>query len=164
MSKFFRERSVEKRSREFIASLDRSVLGNFACDEYALGLMDVTYRFAASYGRVPKISSRSGYYAKFDELIDIAGVNTDMSIALRSEILFWWMKMKDIDMQTYHDTTFGHIEKDVVNRRASELKVISQHPDMHAYFAMDIWDVEFIERCIADDVDAELAVSIRVSP
>jgi len=150
--------SAIRHSREFIDSLDRSVLGSFASDDRVLHITDTIYRIGKAYGGVPNIPGNSRYYALADELVSLVGVGSEKMKHVNAELMFWWMK-HDSEQKLIRYYNFQHrneVDQSEV-QRIYNLGLVCEFPEMHEYFKVDIWDTELIKRFMADDVDAELA-------
>jgi len=152
-------------SKKFVAGLDRSALGRFSVPVEKLLAMDVFYR-------VTDIEERLGLTSDKDASVLFGKVSDDMerlfpsskSYATSSdwdatvfEMLFWW-RLHDDDAVCTNEYAKVVIEDfpDELDRVA----LIHSHPSMHEYFAVGIWDTDFIVVCMADGIDAEMAATL----
>jgi len=142
---------VEAISREFVAGLDRARLGTFAIPVPALEAIDTLQR----------ISTRNQELMMdcyTPALNKVRGQSADAGLpvsACSTELLFWWDISGD-------DGGWGgkfSAGNDTLEENIKRLKIVYDNPGMHDYFDADVWDVDFIARCIADGIDADLAVS-----
>ena len=143
----------------FVGGLDRTRLGRFAIPLDVLTAEDTLQRIGVSEeaGLLPGVSMTSTHYKtmlnKSEGLCKASGIKNRDAL---NEVLFWWREcgdpLWDVDeseeMMEYH-------------KGLPKLITVYDNPDKHDYFEAGIWDVSFIERCIAEGVDAELASSLR---
>jgi len=158
--------AIVMRAQHFIDTLDRSALGVFAVDAEALYLMQVSEHAGEVYA---EIEARSNFDDKSVEEMK-ADVKETYRIFLllsesseklhrefayddvESELYFWWNLSGAPDL--VERAAMSRIDMKAHDR----LSLIAKSPkELHAYFAEDIWDVELIERLIADGVDASMA-------
>jgi len=147
----------------FVDSRNRSLLGRFAVPREHLYLMHVVevYRL-----RIPKVPT--GFYSKSEEkaihLFLAAEAEMKQVIppavlsAVRAELLFWWQDDGRSMVKTAGD------DNRLLELGMSHDKVtaVAESPTtFHPFFMADIWDLDFIARCVAEDIDVELAVSLH---
>ena len=153
----------ENTSRIFVAALDREPLGRFATPVEALEAVDTMLRVFMTRYRLSLSSDHfdsndSVYSAAEQRAVSLcfeAGMDTEI---VQDELFFWWSISGE---PLWAD--IGNLESDINGLSAAaveRLGVIYAHPEMHDYFAADLWDVDFIERCIGGGIDVELALSI----
>lgn len=150
---------LPKKSKHFITSLDRSVLGVFANDETTLILLDALYRNAAMHGGVPTIPMYSPYYAIQNELV--SRIALDDIWRFDAELLYWWQKNIVMNMLEYYPKHYRGDTPDEVTEHLRELHIVSESPvEMQPYFVAGLWDVPFIQKCLNEDIEPALALSI----
>lgn len=148
--------AITELSKGFIESLDRSALGRFAISHDLLLKADIEYR--------TNLLADLGYEIS-DEAYSILGVDPEdeywelnMADDTRFEVQFWWQRDGNNSMQDFI-SVFRLDERMLF---FDKFDLIVAHPNMHNYFAVDIWDVDVIKKLIRDDVDAGLAVQLAV--
>ena len=146
----------------FVDSRDRSALGRFAVPREHLYLMHVVevYRL-----RIPK--EATGFYSKSEEeaihLFLAAEAEMKQVIppailsAVRSELLFWW---RDDGISMVKTAGDDHRLLELGMNHDKVAAVAESPVSFHPFFMADIWDLDFIARCVAEDIDVELAVSM----
>jgi len=141
-------------SNSFIDSLDRSILGRFAVPRDVLSEAERAQRSGA-LAVLPGIASVGGA-PWWEQMTALRYLGVDGYKAVFAEVAYWWSVSDELLL------TDGVMEKgwtfDIVER----LRLVVAHPHMHDYFDNGIWDIVLIERCIADGVDAELALSTKM--
>jgi len=141
------------------ADMDRSPLASFAVDYgwltaahawhgmrarlWAAGkpVTDVTRALEENYDR------EAGMYRSAIEGMR----NKELANA---ELFFWWRN--GMANKTLVNYTYIH-NSDFIEARIAQLQLLTDHPEMIPYFAMDIWDGEFIAHCMAEGIDTALA-------
>jgi len=146
---------VEHMSNEFVRGLDRSRLGKFAVPLDVLQSVDILYRL---YVMREALSEDSPYWNHSRKTVDVckaAGVDEFDAVA---EMLLWWTVKGDPfrDFNKAKSLPVAHSD------RMARLTFIAAHPDKNDYFVAGVWDVDFIERCISEGVDAELASTLLI--
>ena len=159
---------IQTRVRAFIDGLDRSVIGRFAVDEHALYLALVSELRRkkvekmetdgwAEYSSSLKSAKRQFEESK-RELRDVV-TTEQFSTLVYTELIFWGQRSDEADLKEI--LLWGvswSAEHDEL------LTEVSAHPvEMHPFFEAGIWDVPFIETCIADGVDVAISASIKES-
>ena len=144
---------VEKASREFVARLDRTPLGSFAIPVDALAAMDALQR--VMYSLIDD-TSWTGYGDAFEKMKVLASAYGLTTRDCTLETLFWW----SISDEPLWDKRSLSLD-DAFHHDTKRLHAVYDNPGMHDYFAHDIWDISFIERCLFEGIDAEIASSIK---
>jgi len=67
--------------------------------------------------------------------------------------LFWWQRIAGGEEWAYREEYVDEWTADIF----SQWESVVAHPEMHDYFAVDIWDTALIARCIAEDIDPAMA-------
>ena len=146
--------SPERQSRKLIGAIDRSRLGSFAVPLDALIAGETRERIledTPDYGRYFEAMHHESI-ARLDKTLVDSGTDED---SVRVEVLFWW-GIYDKSLLRYSGRALRRDTENAVLR----LVDIYENPDMHDYFAAGIWDIPFIERCMSDGIDHEIAGSI----
>lgn len=150
---------LDNASNDFMDSIDRSILGRFAIpDTELLRLLDMVQR-SNIIGRLESVS--------YDYLIDglyarLSQFNLERE-DVRDELFFWWKNGDDEVLKEYvnkrraNDPSYQGLSE-----RLNQFDAISTHQDKHDYFEAGVWDIALIERCIADDIDPSLALTLAV--
>lgn len=155
-------------ARTFIDGLDRSALGSFTVDIHSLYLAHVAELYNAHVEDFKK-----DYDLDFEEYLHQAMKASAQAIGTLSyyvpevdrpkvfdELYLWWERNDAYPEML--DNNLRHLLWDHgFNDSRERLVLIADSPNaFHDYFAVDIWDITFIEKCIADGVDASLAKSL----
>jgi len=141
-------------SDSWAAGLDRSSLGVFAVPESILAIVDATKR-ADEYSSHYKVLGE--IHNEFYRRQEAEGVDYDNvyeSACLDAELMFWQEKSRGYAFRSREGL------EDNLSQLLMRLDVISEHPEMHSYFEAGIWDLEFIRKCMAGGVDADLANAV----
>jgi len=145
---------VEGMTASFIAGLDRSRLGSFAVPLDVLFANDVANRlFILTDG------GSELYEDAIARLTSALFASDTDNRDVTAEMVFWWSVTDDPFMRIRR---VQHLI-DSFQEGIEKLLVVYENPDKHEYFDAGIWDVAFIERCIAGDVDVELALTLMAS-
>jgi len=160
MTKPYTVEGLKRESRDFVYSLDRSVLGSFAVDSGLLVIADSIQRIDMLHDDV----EANNLPADLDELDRILGEKMFRSkgfkgFGLLPEVCHWWIS-DGTSAMSRHANALLKRSPEMVSTRAHRLTLAATYPAMHSFFEADIWDVPFIERCIADGVDIDLALSM----
>jgi len=143
----------EAESKRYVDALDRTGLGVFATPIPLLAAADVFYRMALLPSARSAITLRNEWYERLrGAFVRSCRKQSDMDDAT-AEMVFWWGLTDDPLWEQRKICT----DNVAVSERLTTLISIHAHPDMHDYFAAGIWDVDFIERCISDGIDPEMA-------
>lgn len=154
MNKTITHDEVKALSHSFISGLDRSVLGHFAVDENLLTYLDTNERRVGLHLDGYHVGNRSEY-AVDDEMEGHLKIMGDDTLLIIGELLWWW-STTDEPLWEYKNAVARLKYKAVMER----VDTIARHQDKHPYFSVDIWDIDFIERCLADDIDPIVAKSL----
>jgi len=142
-------------SAEWVAGLDRSVLGVFAVADIHLVHADVRARELMQGSddiHYMRAMSAAIAVAQYEYGAEFFG--EDMEARAEAEWHFWREQSRE----------FGRPQGQsrLLPTYIKRLRTVNDHPEMYGYFAADIWDMEFIGKCLSDGVDADLAVSLHV--
>lgn len=146
-------------SKAFVKGLDRSVLGAFAVDSEPLFLCDVKERWKVVKDRLTAdgtLPLDDGNYRWSADALAEYGASYEEIYHLFAELYYWWGISDDPELVAAVSGEEGKKFTDGIARLAT----IAAHPEMHDFFYVGIWDTEFIERCITDGVDVDLALSM----
>ena len=146
---------IEAESERFVARLDRTLLGRFAVPASALAAMD-TFQRTRMRIKSKDDGVQSNYspaLRKLMQQISIAGIPEE---TISTELFFWW-SISDEYRLAERAAVVGKRFSDGIDR----LFVVYAHPEMYGFFHADIWDMDFIGRCIADGIDSEIAASMH---
>lgn len=148
-------KELDDTSKDLLKSWDRSVLGRFgiqdfdvlhlmnmACLSYVIGQLDDNSYSQISY----KLQRR------------LEQLHIDRS-DVQYELYFWWQNSDDVKLQEYVETMRAD---EVLAERLRQFELIASHQDKHDYFEAGVWDINFIERCVADGIDPSLALTLAV--
>jgi len=138
-------------SDTYVASLDRTSLRAFAFPLEILSAFDTLQRAAM----LKDYSIKSMARERVSELLDEHGYALGMA---NVELLFWWRETSE----PFWELRSKSLDSYFISR-IDHYGLINAHPEMHEYFAVDLWGTAFIERCISDGIDAELAVSLAAA-
>ena len=146
-------------ARAFVASLDRTAFGALAVAD-----ADLTYVYALrtvpmdeQYILYQSISTRGT-----PESIAAGGdISDDRNKLAMFELMYWFINSDDPVINAHVGLMWskGTAGFEVLQR----FDTIRENPHAHSYFAADIWDLDFITRCIADGIDADLAATLVVT-
>ena len=144
-------------SRKLVGEIDRSALGSFALPFEVLAI-----RHASNV-----LGDRREYGEKADVLQDIlakrltqacktAGVDSSYAVfgKARTELRYW----AQLNGGVHEDWADRYSVLDPQDEK--KLHLVADNPAMLPYFESGIWDVDFIEDCLTDNIDAAMAVSI----
>jgi len=145
---------IIRQADEWVGSLDRSLLGNFAVDRARL-----SYYAALSVAREqnPDYPMNNDVSEHVEKLI---GFRQD--IEAEAEFKFWDnMRYKTV----YSGIAWQRDRIDYVNpaeegEYTARYWRIYHNPEFIHYFEAGVWDVELIKKCVEDGVDPELAMSL----
>jgi len=150
---------VVSMSERFISSLDRSRIGSFATPLSALRAIDTLHRLT-TLSCQPETTEPMYEFNKRASQNALAACEHSGIFRndVTAEMFFWWrVHYGDApDFEAYSSPR----AKVFFNESLARLNTVYTHPEMHGYFEAGIWDIDFIERCIVDGVDSELAVSL----
>jgi len=146
-------------STAFVDSLDRSVLGSLGVPRDVLILLDINER-AGSLRMVADIhilqlTERKTYDDAYRAYVAAGGEPTFESFDYAVGELLWWWSVTDDPM--WKDNWYARGVGGWIEDALSRVRLIAARQDMHPFFEVGIWNTDFIERCIADDIDSELA-------
>lgn len=170
MNPLYRWHQLRKASRaadKWFSGLDRSILGIFAVESAILKAVYVDYHLhkinpknfhvdvlAADYlehvinSHLPDVSNRESFYsAKWDAQIEMYFwlYQSNPSIAMNRD-----MKLNQDGVWTVKEEVFD------------KLLVVAQYPiQYHPYFAAGLWEPTIVARCVADDIDVEMALELN---
>jgi len=147
-------------SRDFIESMNTTRLGRFGLDSDTLLAADVIqrHRLVNGGGVEIKDSLLDFYLTESQRLLSAQGKTINDA---HGELFFWWKLSGQGDLIFYMMDELSHNKN--LTHRMGFLSMVIDHRDMHDYFAVGIMDTDFIERCMADGIDAEMAHSLVVS-
>jgi len=147
-------------ARTWVRNLDREPLGFYAVDENLLAAVYAWQYVSAKddeqYPLLPHFSNK--YSAEYRYIYGKAKENDIWDAVF--ELFFWVHKTDD-----YSLTASGQ-ERTPIDMKASGIFRVTrvyENPHLHSFFEADIWDMKFIERCIADDIDATMALQLKSS-
>ena len=150
-------------ARVFIDGLDRSRLGRFAVDEKALYLLHLAELYKIRLNEITKdydhdfesVLVRTRKESTRAETVLHDYVQPDDRTGVAEELSLWWKLSGD-------EVLTDRFVRGMNRMRSHErLSVIAENPvEMHDYFAAGVWDIPLITRCIADGIDADMAVSL----
>ena len=148
-------------SESWASTLDRSVLGSFSVDEEILILThaymsssesfsgDDTYPPDVGSALIKRISEADKRVRA--EFPDGGRMNSYEAYA---ELFMWWAEQgvyaNARALETYEYT----------NRDAAFLTKVARHPERLAYYEAGLRDDDFIDRCVADDIDVSMVTSL----
>jgi len=151
----------------WLGAVDRSSLGFFAfpldvlaaVDALTYGLSELyeteggegwtLYMTVAHEQRVREAFERFGYSAN--------SIETEGNGKAVAELAFWWERATGKD---YYDDESTYRPRERNLDHLDKIQTVIDNPSMHPYFAAGLWDTEFIARCISDDVEPNIAVSV----
>jgi len=156
---------MEESSSRWLGAVDRTELGFFALPLDVLlsfdALLKVLYDDSKKQEAQPErgsaanenlgrlnmtatlISARAGVFTKASDPFDPRMV----------ELRYWWEKTTG---QEYYGVRVPEQESGS-RKRMERIHLVAANTEMHPYFELGIWDVRFIEKCLTDGVDPEIA-------
>lgn len=149
-------------ANEWVASLDRSGLGSFAVDAGVLAAASAHMRGMRLYGTTRDAATVAGLL--FKEITDatyaVAGDGAfGYGQRAKSEAVLWWsMGTKDSTSRDCMSVALN--TEPFVASEVARLRLVLDYPDFHDYFTAGIWNLDLIERCIAEDIDPSLAADL----
>ena len=160
MSKRYTVGEIQSVSREFVYSLDRTVLGSFAVHPELLVLADSIQRIDMQHENI----DAEDLAADLDDMARLLGDELYRTKGFKAfgtlpEVCHWWIGYGDRKMSR-HAKFLLKRSMLIVAELESRLTLIAAHPDMHDFFVADIWDICSIRSFIAGGVDVELAVTL----
>ena len=139
----------------FLAQTDRTRLGRFAVPVDALAAMDMLQRSRLLLG-AEKPSGFDGY-TELADAVDYACAYSEKNfVTALIEMLFWWDNLHESLWENRNALGLDSYVYDGIK----DLGAVYDNPDMHDYFEVGLWDVPFIRQCVADGVDASLALDM----
>lgn len=134
----------------FIRNLNRDILGIAIVPLNMVFLADLVYAGKLEFVSQP---TEANEFYTFTE----ACTRQNIPIAdVQAELFFWWKRSDWKDAAEQVEIYDNHN----VVRRIAELEFIADHPASQAYLQAGIRNLEFIAKCIQDDVDAQLALTL----
>jgi len=154
-------------SVDWVTALDRSRLGSLAAPRECLVIQQAHERVAMEgFRRMEEALDAQNYfsghldeYTKFHDLPWIMGESYDR---LTAEVHLWWLLSNETPLIDYANTNHSHITPSVI-LWVERLNNAYNRPSLLPFFEAGIWDVEFIEHCIAEDIDVAMAVDMAVA-
>lgn len=147
--------SLGDESANFTSALDRSPLGSFAVSSELFSAADFLYRVMNHVefsGEDPM-----GYLSRAENRLRVLCRDAGTSLVdAVGEIGFWRGFSKSLLMVT----DIAGVAYDI---HVAQLKLVYAYPHMHDYFVAGIWDVGYIDNCVTNDVDVEIALSLIAS-
>ena len=155
---------VEALSTKFVGSLDRSSLGSFAVDEYMLYLADVIQRsLQVLWNAIDNTTSlKTDHAVKTIELQELVGNRGTLLAKVYAELFLWWKLSGNEKSIAYVKRYFADGHNGYMLAQMDVLNTVFLHPKKHDYFVAGVWDVEFIERCISENIDPSIASEMSV--
>lgn len=158
-------------AREWLAQQPRDKLGVFAIDfELVNAFAASTFLFAEN-NQVPikTFKEMSGaVISDWNQAVENGAVNTRggsftmMAYAL-GEVHFW---RKQNGLEYSKDVISVQAEWKAIQKVAKEhskiLDILFQNPTYMPYFAVGVTDIKVIKRCIANNIDAQLAMNLKL--
>lgn len=159
-------RHAFKNGAKFVDSLDRKSLGKFAVDRDVLNIVAAAYYlYNNKFWQLQKERNvlfdptYSGAFIRtLDEALINAGYKGNHQYLWQAEmeIVFWW-KLHQPDSPMMLVNFYKHLDADAIAIEHARYMLIRQYPEYHNYFLQEIWDIDYIKRCLTDNIDAELA-------
>ena len=159
-------------SERYVAGLDRTPLGRFAVPADVLTAMDELQRLPLYRGYVKNMDMvltgrlsdsilmrDADFYPLFHRVDILCKESGTDYYTARTELLFWWL-------MSFEGEVGREGTRELLRDTGAELiklNAVYTNPSMHDYFAVGIWDTDFIGRCMTDGVDASLAVTLLPS-
>ena len=144
LSSRFRESRIERRAKNFVNSLDRSVLGSFASDKDALILELIVQLNGDTTSRA---------------ITELVSSNIELSMSnkgARAEMFFWLLRSGDKDL-IYQARKAAVFDDSAAVQASRRFDVIADNPDMLVFFERGIWDTDFIRKCLDEGIDSQIA-------
>ena len=133
----------------WVKSIDRSRLGVLATPPNILALGHAIHRTSKNRSRY-RVKELLEYMLTTETGQSVFG-SPEFDNELSAEVWFWNKPGK----RTPRFRLKAPLLPAVVR-----LETIAANPEMHDYFAAGIWDIEFINRCLAEGIDASIAVEM----
>lgn len=156
MSEFPQTQQLIKQAKKWVAQQERSKFGIFAVPEDRLVLF-AAWRFSQKLGANYVENNLIDRYLSLVE-----SFRSIESAAVEAEYLFW----QNEGGTTYHSggsfaNNNNYLENpSEVGEFTGRLWNIYHRPHRMRYFEANVWDGDFIERCIADGIDPMVARSL----
>ena len=142
-------------SYAFVNRLDRSPLGRFAVPQKLLLAVDRHERIStlASGGFSVEGITVAQSSDRVQDASRESGVPHSDGVV---ELMYWW-SVSDEPMWAAKSkrALFSWVEKPM-----AWLGIVADNPEMHPYFAVGLLDYGFVQKCIADGIDVEIAVAL----
>ena len=147
-------------SRRWAVSLDRSFLGLMAIDVDLLGAMKARVTMEIETERK---DSDGWHYVdkKLRKAIYMAGDETARMNDFYAEVYFW-MLLENVQRDIEH-IEYERRFNSQTNARIGVLFSAKKHPEYVTYYEAGIWDEAFIIRCLAEGIDASMALELTGS-
>ena len=155
-------------SRVWFSTLDRSPLGSFAVNAEVLIATQARERLGVNATDIKREAAWEVENALVSAMqaANIDGAGYSVFLPLRAEVMFWWLHCNDdrelvryVEPQRAANT--GAVS---MNELITRLETVYSNPTAHPYFEVGIWELELIERFIAEGVDAAMAAELVASP
>jgi len=146
--------SVHFASEQFVDGLDRALLTALNVDTRTLVSVESAMRYWLLNRNDIEVSDYTLAQAGDDAIAVAREMQTSFS-KVENDVYFWWEYARE-------PLWNKDIKKDYRVRWTDiDLRfVMADNPDKLDYFAMGIWDFDYIDRCIANGIDATLAADL----
>lgn len=145
---------------QWVDSLDRSALGVFASDRESLIAVAASTEQKYAGGEYDRETAADLGKHMQSVLFQHREQRHAYEMTVQAELYFWWL----------HDDVKSHIE--IVNEllpvsawlpRMRKFHLLYDNPQMYRFFEADIWDVTFIQQCLDNDIDFEIALTLHTT-
>ena len=148
-------------SHKWVASLDRSIFGSFATDARLLAVVHAMYDF--------DVKATGNPDADFGQAMEHSGsvlemLDTTLAIPLDEKRFTNWSAMAEVFHWWGDNPVYMEYKSRLMYREVNEIRKVftslSENPPRLPYYEAGLRDNDFIDRCITDGVDADLAVAL----
>ena len=148
-------------SCKWVSGLDRSRLGSFAGDATHIAITHALFlvRLDKYMNYLTATELADQMRADYDNARGATFLNPDEMENLEAEIVMWWHICGDSHMI---NSTKLFTSSNRITRRVSQLSLVYNCPSMVHYFESDVWDVQFIEKCMEGGLDPAIAASMTL--
>ena len=145
----------------WLDGLDRSKLGTFAVSRASL-----TFFYMASYSEAlgkERLNEAIVSIGTPEHSVLIRGILKWEVSTSRAEALFWFERDSSLLLNAIVNRTKANASRQhsTVISDIERVRNIYTAQYAHPYFRMGVWDMGFIDSCIAEDIDPEMAATMR---
>jgi len=141
-------------SDDWVASIDRSALGSFRVPANILAAAD-SVMLTGTHPVNATVNAILQEFFMHRFASENLEYNSGYEAITEAELWFWQNRTKGYAYRQRSDL------KNEVKKNLDQLEFITSYPTMLGFFEAGIWDIGFIENCIAEGIEPSLATSVQ---